>query len=444
MKKKNIFSILLDLMLLGFMAKALSMVARVLMNRTLSVEAMSLYTLASPAMVLIITLAQMGIPTTIATLISKNPTKSKKIFLSALLLCTTISLFFMVITIIFTPFLADNVLHNKEVTMTLYALALLAPLVSLSSLLKGYYIGHNLVKMTARSSIVEEIARIIFILFFLNYFASKGNEYAAFGAMIGVCIGEVFQTLYLLTESNLQLYKRINELFDIKDLSPLKEIPGILSLSLPITLGRIVGSLTYFLEPIIATNLMIKAGYLIENITLEYGILNGYAMPILLLPGFFSSSLANYLLPNMTRYSEQKQFYKAKKIFFFITSVSLSIGLIMALIFFFGGDKILYLLYKTDKGASYIHYLSFPFILYYIEAPLASAMHALEMTKKVFFTTVISSIVRIISLLILVPKLGINAIAISTLIEILVTIIINAYHVLMFFFSKTKKSAIRL
>ncbi len=420
------------------------MVARILMNRSLGVEAMSLYTLASPAMVLLITLAQMGIPTAIATLISRNPHKSKKIFLSGLFLATIISLFFMIITIILSPFLAERVLHNKAVTMTLYALALLIPLVALSSLLKGYFIGHNLVKMTARSSIAEEVARIFFIIFCLDFFIKRGVEYAAFGAMIGVCIGEVFQTLYLLTESNLHLYRRAPEIFDFQRIKPLNEIPGILSLSLPITLSRIVGSLTYFLEPIITTNLLVKQGQLASQITLEYGILNGYAMPILMLPGFFALALANYLLPNMSYSVAQNDYKSAKTLFFRITGLSLLMGTLMAIIFFFGGQRILEILYDTEKGANYIHYLAFPFILYYIEAPLGNAMHALDLTKKAFITTVISSIARILALLILVPPLGVKAVAIATLIEIFLTIVLNGYHLLRAFSRQTKQGPVIL
>ena len=74
----------------------------------------------------------------------------------------------------------------------------------------------------------------------------------------------------------------------------------IIKISVPLTLGKIIGSITYFFEPIIVTNLMLKYGNSMSFITLEYGLLNGYALPILLLPGFFSLSFSNYMLPKLS------------------------------------------------------------------------------------------------------------------------------------------------
>lgn len=418
------------------------MIARILMTRSIGLEGMSIYTLANPAMVLVITLAQLGLPTAIATLISKNKNKSKKIFISGLIISLIISISLMVVIIFFAPFLATKILKNTDVTMTIYGLALLVPLVSLSSLLKGYFIGHNLVKMTARSSIAEEGARIVFIVLFLHHFTKINPSYGAFGAVIGVCIGEVFQSIYLIFESNLKLYKRASELLSLNEIKPLSEIPEVLSLSIPITLSRLIGSLTYFLEPIIITNLMLKNGYSSSFIITEYGVYSGYAMPILLLPGFFSLAFSNYMLPILSNDIGNNNFKQAKKHFLKVIMLSLSVGFLVAIIFFFNNGSITYMLYKTTKGSNYIKKLAFPFVLYYLESPINTAMHALGLTKKAFFTTTISCIVRILILLIFTPSLGIDAISLSTLIEITTIIILNGYHILKMFIKNDVKAII--
>lgn len=442
MKKNKVIRTLLSLILFGFLGKGLSMIARILMTRELGTEAMSIYTLANPAMVLIITLAQMGLPTAIATLISKKPEKSKKIFVSGLFISLFISIALMISTILIAPYLAHNVLKNADVTMTIYGLALLIPLVSLSSLLKGYFVGHNLVKLTAISSIAEELTRILFILIFLHSFTKKGPQYASFGAMMGVCIGEIFQSLYLVFQSERKLYKRVQEVFDLRQIKPLEEIPGILSLSFPITLSRIIGSLTYFFEPIIVTNLLTKYGVSATKITLDYGILNGYAMPILMLPGFFALALANFLLPNMSSAIGKKNYRHAHQLFYMILFASIGIGLAMAIVLEWKGNEILRLLYRTDEGAMYVKWLAFPFILYYVETPIGNAMHALGLTKKAFLSTILSCTVRIISLVLFTKHYQIRAVAISTLLAILTNVVLNLFHVLRAFSFHHKETAI--
>lgn len=203
-----------------------------------------------------------------------------------------------------------------------------------------------------------------------------------------------------------------------------------------------MGSLTYFAEPILTTNMLLKAGYNANEIMLDYGVLNGYAMPILLLPGFFALALANYLLPNMASYVGKKEYGKAKKIFLNVLGISLGIGISMSIFFFFFGNTVLRILYHTEEGAKYIHYLAFPFILYYIESPLNNAMHALGLTKKAFITTVLSCIVRILSLLALINHFHIMAVALSTIFEIFLTIVLNGYHVLHAFSRYQKESAV--
>lgn len=418
------------------------MIARILMTRAIGLEGMSIYTLANPAMVLIITLAQLGLPTAIATLISKNKEKSKKIFISGLIISFVISVILMVVIIFLAPFLSTNILKNNDVKMTIYGLALLVPLVSLSSLLKGYFIGHNLVKMTARSSIAEEAARIVFIVIFLHQFTKISPSYGAFGAIIGVCVGEIFQSIYLLFESNLKLYKHAYELLSLKDIKPLEEIPEVLSLSIPITLSRLIGSLTYFLEPIIITNLMLKSGYSSSFITTEYGIYSGYAMPVLLLPGFFSLAFSNYMLPILSRYIGNNDFKLAKKHFLKIICLCLSVGFLVAVIFYSNSENISYILYKTTQGSQYIKKLAFPFILYYLESPINTAMHALGLTKQAFYTTTTSCIARILILLIFTPKYGIDAISISTLIEITIIIVLNGFYIFKTLFKNDIKAII--
>lgn len=59
-----------------------------------------------------------------------------------------------------------------------------------------------------------------------------------------------------------------------------------LSIGIPNTTGRLIGSFGYFLEPIILSSVLIMVGYNSNFITREYGILSGYVMPLLLLPSF--------------------------------------------------------------------------------------------------------------------------------------------------------------
>ena len=78
------------------------------------------------------------------------------------------------------------------------------------------------------------------------------------------------------------------------------------------------------------------------------------------------------------------------------------------------------MLYKRTLGSDTLKILAFPFLIYCFETPLSIAMHAYSLSKKALISTLISSLIRVIILLILVPKMKITAISISILSEIII------------------------
>lgn len=430
MNKKSTIKTIITLLGLGFIAKLLSTIARILMTRELGINGMGLYQLATPCMLLVITLAQFGLPTAMATLVSRHRNKAKLILGSGLMIAFIITILMMMLVIVLAPTIANVILKNNDLLLTIYALALLIPLVSLSAIIKGFFLGLNEIELTSTSTIMEEVGRIIFIICFLNFFVSKGANYGSFGAMLGVCVGEIFQTLYMVIFNDKKLYNRVNELISIKKSERLQEAKSIVRLSLPLTLSRLVGSITYFVESIIVANLMLKYGMTTLEITHDYGILSGYVMPMLLMPGFFATSFANYLLPKLSSSIGKNKFKEAKNIFKKITLLSGITGLFFSTVFFFFGDKIMLILYGTSEGYNFVRIFAFPFMIFYIEAPIVAAMHALDLTNKAFYATVISSIVRIGLLLVLAKKLHISAIGVSTIVAVFVDIAINGFFVI--------------
>lgn len=439
MNKKNAFSTITTLLSLGLVAKLLSTIARILVTRTIGIDAMGLYQLATPCMLLVITLAQFGLPTAMATLVSRNQKKAKNILISGLSIAFIISLIMMILTILLAKRIAIHVLKNPNIELTLYGLALLIPLVSLSAIIKGFFLGLNEIELTSTSTIMEEVGRILFIIIFLESFASHGPTYGSFGAIIGVCIGEIFQSLYMIFFNNRRLYLRVNEIVRVKPNIRFQESKSIIKLSIPLTLSRLIGSITYFLESIIISNLMLKYGHSIEEITHSYGLISGYVMPLLLMPGFFAISFANYLLPNMSKNIGEGNINGAKHKFKKMLIISSSTGLFFALIFFFFPQTLMNILYETNEGYEYVKFLAFPFIIYYVEAPIAASMHALNLTTKAFYSTTISCVIRLLILLIFTKTLGINALILGTMASVFIDVLLNSIYVIDRLFFHHKK-----
>ena len=177
MKKDTFKTSILILLLGGIITKILGFVIRILSTRILTLEGISYLTLVMPTYSLFITLCSFALPISISKMVSEKKIRSKKIFFS-----TCFFILFLEIILIFTifllaPFIANTLLHQPKVYPLILAMALTLPFISITSFLKGYFLGKLKVHPNVISNFFEQIARILFILFILPKIISYGLMY---------------------------------------------------------------------------------------------------------------------------------------------------------------------------------------------------------------------------------------------------------------------------
>ncbi len=440
MNKKSSLISIFSIMILSMITKIISMSSRIIMSRELGLEAISIYSLVNPLFIFFITITSFSLPTTISTLVSKNPKKAKNILLSSIIIAFIINLIFIILITLFSNFIAEKLLNNINTLYSIRLLTIVVPLTTFSSIIKGYYMGKKELILASESSLIEECARILSVIFLVGFFQNFTSDIKATFFLLVMIIGEIIQTSYLLLSSGNRVLKKIPKIWDFSSIER-ENIKNVLSISTPLTLSRIVTSFTFMIEPILLTNLLIKQGIGISKITIDYGVLSSYVMPLLLLPGFFSLSISNYLLPNLSSLISKKEYNKSKKLFNKTILLSLFIGLFFSLIFFFFGDKIIQIIYQVDYGKKEIKLLSIPFIIYYIEAPVNVSMHAINQSKIAFKSSLLSSFVRLSLLIFLVKYFNVFAVSIATLSSCYLDVIIN-YLIIQSFFKRNNKKSI--
>ena len=191
-----------------------------------------------------------------------------------------------------------------------------------------------------------------------------------------------------------------------------------------------IGSITYFFEPIILTNILKYVGYSSDFITLEYGIINGYVYPLLLLPSFFTLAISSAILPVVSNsYSRKNYSYTKKKIREAIL-FSLLIGIPNTLMFIFIPNIPLKLVYNTNLGLNYIRITAPFFLLHYIQAPLTSSLNGMGYSKEAMKGTLYGGIIKLLSLTIFsYLKIGLWSLIISSILNILTVTIHHIYYV---------------
>ena len=395
MKEKFINSVII-LLIGGLLTKLLGMFIKIMMSRLIGTEGLGLYMMVLPTFSLFIGIGQFGLPTALSKLVAEKRKNNIKLFFSILPISLFINLLLIITIIVIAPVLANNLLHDPRCYLPILAIAVVIPFTSLSSICRSYFFGKEKMVPHVVSNLLEDIVRLTLMIIGIPFFLPKGLEYAVCYIILSNVISEGVSilVLFLFLPKKIQLKK--------EDLIPKKDyMKESLSIGIPNTTGRLLGSIGYFLEPILLTTTLLSLGYSSKFITTEYGILSGYVMPLLLLPSFFTMAISQALLPVVSReYTRGNYTFVRRKIKQAIL-YSLAIGIPVTIFFIIFPEFPLKLIYHTNEGISYMRFLAPVCLFQYIQSPLSSCLDAMGRSRDAMIATTIGVIIRSIFLVLL-------------------------------------------
>lgn len=432
--KKTIIRSTIYLIIISIFAKALSFIVRIMLARTLSVEAMNYYALASPTMVFVITLAQMGIPGALSKVIaqSNQPNRSIK---ASILISIANNIVISIAFVVILPLLAHVVLKQDVIKPVLYAILPLIPCVTISGLLKGYLYGIQHHLHATSSQLFEETSRIVFLLIAFSLHPQMDAIRMAQYAMFSISIGEIASSIYMFLSLRIkkEAFQRLPNLFLRLTKSQFDEV---LCVSIPMTGSRLIGSLTYFLEPIVMV--IGLTSILSQEMVNAYGQLNGYVLPIITMPSFITVTLSNFLLPSFTYHYSRGNSKHAKKLFNVIIGCCFLIGISCSFVCYTYSEELMMIFYHNTRGAMVLKQLAWPFALFSLQAPLSSMLHALSHSKQTVIDTLLGSSTRILCVFLLTPLLYSHALAIGLVSGMLITTLTHAIRIALAFHNDIK------
>ena len=391
---KNIIILLVS----GALAKVLGMLGKIIYTRIVGVNVVGLYTMITPTFMLIISICQFSFPISISKISAEEKYDNKSLLKSAYFVGSIISIILIIILILTSNLIALS-LHNKLLAPAILSISAIIPFVMISSVQRGFLHGKEDMLPASITNVTEEIIKIILILFLLPIAISKSDITSV-----------IFLILFnVVTESSniLFMQKVISKKYisNKKGKVNKKIIKEILSISIPTTSVRLIASIGFFLEPIILTNTLLSSGYSPNYITMEYGIINSYIVPLLSIPSFFSISIASALLPNITKAYANKKYDKFNKKLLKLMFLSMLVGAVCLTIILIFPNEILKLVYNVNFGINYIYLIGPFFLILYMQPTLSVALQAMNKTNKLFLTSTISVIIKYSALYVL-GKIG--------------------------------------
>ncbi|ASN05123.1 stage V sporulation protein B [Virgibacillus necropolis] len=432
MTKQTFLQGTIILIIAGMITRLLGFINRIVVARLMGSEGVGLYMMALPTLFLVITITQLGLPVAISKRVAEadaanNPQEIKKILVVSLIITGCTSIVAMVLLIFLIPLIATSLLTDDRTIYPLLALSPIIPIVAISSVIRGYFQGLQDMKPQSYSQVIEQIVRISCVALFVKLLLPYGIEFAAAGAMISVILGELVSLSFIIYVFKRKKIFKIRYRFFGYLKSSKKTVSDLFSVALPSTGSKMIGSISYFIEPILVTQSLAIAGIASTLATKQYGELTGYVLPLLFLPTFITQSLAIALVPSISEAGANQNkgliHYRIHQ----SIRISFASGALATIVLSLFAAPILLYMYGTDHASNFLVLMAPFFILLYIQAPLQAALQALDLAKPAMWNSLIGAFVKFTALFILAssPKFGITGVALAMVIGVVLVTLLH-------------------
>ncbi|MBS2969845.1 stage V sporulation protein B [Metabacillus sp. KIGAM252] len=432
MSKQTFLKGTIILIAAGLITRVLGFINRIVLARYVGQEGVGLYMMAVPTLVLIITITQFGLPVAISKLVAEadaqgDQKRIKKILAVSLAVTGGLSIIFTPVILLSAPYLSQHLFTDPRTLYPLMAVAPVVPIVAVSSVLRGYFQGKQNMKPAAYSQVLEQIIRISLIAVFTAALLPYGIEYAAAGAMFSAVAGELVSLIYLLFMFKLKKKIKVRKNFFQSIKSGRDTFKNLMEIAVPTTGSRLIGSVSWFFEPIVVSQSLALAGIGTAIATRQYGELAGYALPLLMLPSFITFSLSTSLVPAISEAMAQNKLKLVEHRLRQALRLSLVTGGLAAVVLYIYADPLMKLMYGNADAAIFVKLMAPFFIFNYIQGPLQAVLQALNLARAAMINSLIGALVKTALIFVLSarPEMGIKGAALAIVIGIMVVTLLH-------------------
>ncbi|GGF07096.1 stage V sporulation protein B [Halobacillus andaensis] len=434
MTKQTFLHGALILVAAGLITRLLGFINRIVVARIMGEEGMGLYMMALPTLILVTTITQFGLPVAISKRVSEaeaigDELQIKRILIVSLTITGSLSIVFTAGLFLFAPVVAKYFLTDVRALAPLLAVTPIIPITAVSAVLRGYFQGRQNMKPQAISQVIEQIVRITTVAFLTKLFYPYGVQYAAAGAMIAVIIGELVSLLYMTRQFAIHKTFKWRKAWKKHIQEGKRTLQQLMTIALPTSGSRLIGSLTYFFEPILVAQSLAIAGFTAIETTKQYGGLTGYILPLLFLPTFLTHALGVSLVPSISESAAKDQYGTINYRILQAIRLSLASGGLITVIYFLFPVATLSIVYGTDQGGFLLQFMAPFFLMHYIQTPLQASLQALDLAKAAMWNTLIGAAIKFIVLVTLStrPEFGINGVAIAMVVGAVIVTLLHLF-----------------
>ena len=396
----------------------------------------AIFSAAFQVYAIFLTVCSIGVPNAIATLTSSkfaigDSNGAYRILKVAIVIFGTIGFLGSFILYSFSNIFAISYLEMPETEIILKILAPSIFILSISSVLKGYFNGKEKMDITAKALSIEQLAKTIITVICVEILSSISNKNTIVmvgGVAIVTTIGSLINCLYMY----INYIKNRREIWiDMLTSKTYKKerkrniIKNIFKVTLPISICALIGSFNKTIDAF--TIVKIAKGYLGEAEAIrQYGILTGKIESLMTLPFAFNLAITTSLIPAIAGFKARGEDEKNRQLIKFAILTGILVSIPFFIIIFTFSEQILQILFpNASDGCLMLKISSIGIIFAIIIQTINSYFQGINKMKVQIIVIAISSGLKLILNIILIsnPGIGIYGAAISNVISYILTFI---------------------
>lgn len=408
MKKVLFIKNTLILTVTALLLRSIGIVFRIWLTGKIGAEGIGLYQIVFSVYILASTFASTGICTAVTRVVTErlaagDPRGGFRAVRAAVLLSLLCAGATAALLRLFGGFIAVNLLAQPQAEPAIRILPISLPFLGASACVRGYFTARRRSLPGSLGQILEQLVRIAVTIALMAYFSGADLGQLAAVVMLGDCAAEAVFTLFILICYRKDKTKLLQQAPVLKNRAALREIFRI---SFPISAGRYLHTALRTVENVITPLCLAAYAGAKQNALSQFGAVKGMALPLLLFPASLLSAVSTLLVPEITEAAAKGNTPAVQRAVQKVFGVTMLSCLPVVAVFFCCSGQLGLLIYQSSEVGWLLRALAplIPFM--YLDLITDGILKGLDQQKALLRNCVIDSALRIILVLLAVPRAG--------------------------------------
>ena len=435
------FSGVVVLTIANILVKSVGLILKIVLNTVVGSAGAGYYSSAYEIYTFLYIIATSGLPVALSIMISKcraqgRLQEARKIFSVAMTLFFIIGLTFAVLMVTLSHKIAEFI-SAPQTAICIVAIAPTILFICISSCLRGYFQGYQLMQPTGISQFIEAVGKAGIGFACAIYAKSQGYDdhvVAAFtilGVTFGVFLGMVFLYIRKIFFKDKAFYEENVLEIESKPSKSKDILKDLAKIAIPITLSSCVLSLTVIIDTLMVQRRLFASGLSEDLVRIYYGDYTTLVISMINLPTILIYPISNALVPLITAAITKNNLEKAEKMRSFTLRVINIISIPCALGLGVFSHNILELLMFTEnsvsRAAPWLSLGAVSVVFLGIISATNAFLNTSGKQKYPIISMICGAAVKIIANYLLVGHIGIMGAPISTVLCYLTAATLNIY-----------------